>query len=94
MTSKLDMMRVMIGGFAKMPVRVKWYVGENWGAPSIVEFMLLLMVVAVSLSIGVAEVANEVAFYAYYTLIIGFVLQFVHSMKVSQKNGGKNNGSS
>jgi heme/copper-type cytochrome/quinol oxidase subunit 4 len=89
------MMWVMISGFAeKMPVRVKWYVRENWGAPFIVGFMLLLMIVAVSLSIGVAVVANEVAVYTYYALVIGFVLQLVHFMKVSPKSGGKNNGSS
>jgi len=32
MTSKRGMMWIMISGFAKkMPVRVKWYVRENWG---------------------------------------------------------------
>lgn len=95
MKSKLGMMWVMISGFAKkMPIGVKWYVRENWGTPFIVGFMLLLIVVAVPLSIGVAEVANEVAVYAHYALVIGFVLQLVHFMKVSQKDGEKNNGSS
>jgi len=47
--------------------------------------MLLLMVIAVSLSIGVAEVANEMAVYAYYALVIGVVLQLVYFMKYIQK---------
>jgi hypothetical protein len=86
MTSKRGMMWIMISGFAKkMPVRVKWYVRENWGAPFMVGFMLLLMVVAVSLSIGVTEVANEMAVYAYYALVIGVVLQLVYFMKYIQK---------
>jgi hypothetical protein len=52
--------------------------------------MLLLMVAAVSLSIGVADVANEVAIYAYYALVGGVVLQLVCFLKYNKKNGEKN----
>jgi len=85
----------MIKEFAKeFPAKVKAYTRENWGAPFIVGFMLLLMVAAVSLSIGVADVANEVAVYAYYALVGGVVLQLVCFLKYNRKNGEKNNESS
>jgi hypothetical protein len=37
-------------------------------------FMLLLMVAATSLSMGLANLADEVAIYAYYALVVGVVL--------------------
>ena len=68
----------MVKEFAKeFPARVKAYTRENWGAPFIVGFMLLLMVAAVSLSMGLAVLTNEVAVYAYYALVVGVVLQLV-----------------
>ena len=77
----------MINRFAKeMLSRVKGYVRENWGAPFIVGFILLLLVAAVSLSTGVAGVANEVAVYAYYALIIGVILQLVCFIKCNRKS--------
>ena len=80
----------MIKGFAKrIPARVKVYVRENWGAPFIVGFMLLLMAAAASLSIGLADVANEVAIYAYYALVVGVVLQLVCFLKYNRRNGEK-----
>jgi heme/copper-type cytochrome/quinol oxidase subunit 4 len=71
----------------QVPARIKVYTRENWGAPFIVGFMLLLMVAAVSLSIGVADVANEVAIYAYYALVVGVVLQLVCFLKYRKKDG-------
>ena len=80
----------MIKEFAKeFPARVKAYTRENWGAPFIVGFMLLLMVAAVSLSMGLAVLANEVAIVAYYALVAGFVLQLVCFLKYNKKNGEK-----
>ena len=85
----------MIRNFAKnVSVRIKIYLRQNWGAPFILGFMLLLMVAAVSLSIGVADVANEVAVYAYYALVGGVVLQLVCFLKYNKKNGEKNYDSS
>jgi heme/copper-type cytochrome/quinol oxidase subunit 4 len=76
----------MIKSFAKeMPARIKGYVRENWGAPFIVGFMLLLMVAAASLSIGVADVANEVAIYAYFALVVGIVLQLTCFLKYNKR---------
>jgi hypothetical protein len=81
----------MIRDFAKKgSVRMKIYTRENWGAPFILGFMLLLMVAAVSLSIGVADVANDVAIYAYYALVGGVVLQLVCFLRYKNKNGEKN----
>ncbi len=81
----------MIKNFTKkVSVRIKIYTRENWGAPFILGFMVLLMVAAVSLSIGVADVANEVAIYAYYALVGGVVLQLVCFLRCKKKNGEKN----
>jgi heme/copper-type cytochrome/quinol oxidase subunit 4 len=52
--------------------------------------MLLLMVAAVSLSMGLAVLADEVAIVAYYALVGGVVLQLVCFLKYNKKNGEKN----
>jgi len=70
--------------------RVKRYIRENWGAPFIVGFMLLLMVAAASLSMGLAALANEVAIYAYYALVVGVFLQLAYFLKYAKRNGEKN----
>lgn len=69
--------------------RIKRYFRENWGAPLIIEFILLLMVAAASLSIGLDFLANEVAVYAYYALVAGVVLQFVCFLKYGENSGNK-----
>ena len=77
-----------INAFAReVPSRVKVYVKENWGAPFIMGFMALLMVAAVSLLMNLVVLANEVAVYAYYALVVGVVLQLVCSLKYSKRNG-------
>ena len=88
MKSKMNLMWVMIKGFAKkMPNRVKAYVRESWGAPFIVGFMLLLMVAAVSLAMGLAVLADGVAIAAYCALVAGVVLQLVWFLKFRKKEG-------
>jgi hypothetical protein len=90
MKSKMNMMWVIIKGFAKkMPDRVKAYVRESWGAPFIVGFMLLLMVAAVSLAMGLAVLADGVAIAAYCALVTGVVLQLACFLKYNKKNGEK-----
>jgi heme/copper-type cytochrome/quinol oxidase subunit 4 len=85
----------MINGFAKkIPARVKGYVRENWGAPFIVGFVLLLLIAAVSLSMGLVALADGVAIAAYYALVAGVVLQLVCFLKYNKKNGEKNHESS
>ena len=81
----------MIKEFAKeFPARVKAYTRENWGAPFIVGFMLLLMGAAVSLSMGLAVLADGVGIVAYCALVGGVVLQLVCFLKYNKRNGEKN----
>jgi len=80
----------MLKSFVKViPARVKGYVMENWGAPYILGFMLLLMVAATLLAIGSSFLANEVAVYSYYALVVGVVLQLVCFLKYGEKGGNK-----
>jgi hypothetical protein len=67
--------------------RVKGYVKENWGAPFVVGFMALLMVAAVSLMMDYIVLADEVAVYAYYALVVGVVLQLACFIKYRQREG-------
>lgn len=51
------------------------YLRENWGAPFILAFMAMLAACAGLLAFGNESLANEIAVYAYYSLVIGVVLQ-------------------
>jgi hypothetical protein len=75
----------------EFPARVKRFVRENWGAPFIVGFMLLLMIVAVISSMSSATMTDAVAVYAYYALVVGIILQLVCFLKNSKGNGAKDN---
>jgi heme/copper-type cytochrome/quinol oxidase subunit 4 len=70
-------------------VRVKGYVRENWGAPYIVGFLVLLMSAAASLSMGSESLADLLAVYAYYFLVAGVVLQLVCFLKYNKSNREK-----
>jgi len=95
MKNKLSMIWIMISGFLKkLPDNVKVYVRENWGAPFIVGFMLLLMVAAVSLAMGLAVLADGIAIVAYCALVAGVVLQLACFLKYNKKNGETYNESS
>ena len=56
-------------------LKAKGYLKENWGSPFIVGFILLLIVAAVFLSAGFSSLADNVAVYAFYALVVGVVLQ-------------------
>jgi len=73
-------------GFDKIMLKVKGYVRENWGSPFIVGFMLLLVVAAVSLSAGLAFLADNVAVYAFYALVAGVFLQLACFIKYRSKS--------
>ena len=73
-------------GLNKIMIKVKGYVKENWGAPFIVGFMLLLVVAAVSLSAGWSSLADTVAVYSYYALVAGVFLQLACFMKYRGKS--------
>ena len=73
--------------------KARRYLRENWGAPFVLGFMVLLVVTAVLLSLGLDLLANEVALYAYYALVAGVVLQLVSFLKQGNKRGVSLNGS-
>jgi hypothetical protein len=88
---QMGVMWALISRFAKkMPDRVKGYVRENWGAPFIGGFILLLSVAAVFLSVGLVALAGEVAVVAYYALVVGAVLDFACYLKYDKRNDEKN----
>ncbi|MES4787417.1 MAG: hypothetical protein C4294_18225 [Nitrospiraceae bacterium] len=65
-----------------MRIRIPlWYFRENWGAPFIIGFILLLMVAAACLACGLDSLANDVAVYAYYLLVAGVVLQLISFLR-------------
>ena len=62
-------------------LRIKDYLRENWGAPFIIAFMILLTTAAVYLALGDEANANNIAVYAYYSLVIGVFLQLICFIK-------------
>jgi hypothetical protein len=69
--------------------KVKSYVRVNWGAPFILGFVVLLVIAADSLSVGLADMANEVSTYAFCALVVGVVFQLVCFLKYNRKNDEK-----
>jgi hypothetical protein len=69
----------------KILAKMKGYFGENWGAPFVIGFMVLLIVAAGSLAVGLGFLAKEVAIYAYYALVAGVVLQLVCFLKYGER---------
>lgn len=72
-------------GFNKITFKLKGYVKENWGSLFIVGFMLLLIVAAVSLSVGLSSLADSVSVYAFYALVAGVFLQLASYLKYGGK---------
>jgi hypothetical protein len=63
---------------------IKSYLKENWGAPFVIGFMLLLITSAIELSVGQADLANGVAVYAFYALVVGVALQISSYVKYGE----------
>jgi hypothetical protein len=61
--------------------RIGRYFRQNLGAPFVIVFQLLLLVCAVLLIRGYSNLTEEVAIYAYYSLVIGVVLQLVSFLR-------------
>ena len=57
--------------------RIMRYFRQNMGAPFVIVFQILLLFCAALLIWGYSNLANEVAVYAYYSLVVGVVLQLV-----------------
>ena len=72
--------------FYTLQTNAKGYVKENWGSPFVVGFIFLLLSVAVLLSVGSSYWAEEVAVYAYYSLVVGVILQLVCYLKYNRNN--------
>jgi len=61
--------------------KLKKYLKENFGAPFLIGFQILLIACAYLLVQGASAIANEVAIYAYYLLIAGAILQLISFVK-------------
>jgi hypothetical protein len=65
------------------------YTKENLGAPFIVGFISLLVATAVSLSSGWPSLADSLAIYAFYFLVVGVTLQLVCFLKYPPRDYGE-----
>jgi len=61
--------------------RLVEYLRNNWGAPFIAAFIILLMIAAGCLIYDLGPIADDLAVYAYYTLVVGVLLQFVSYLR-------------
>jgi len=61
--------------------KVHRYFRENLGAPFVIGFQVLLLTAAGLLAVRNAALANDVAVYAYYLLVVGVVLQLVSYLR-------------
>ena len=57
--------------------RIERYFRQNFGVPLVIIFQLLLVTCAAILIERHVYLANKVAVYAYYFLVIGVVLQLI-----------------
>jgi hypothetical protein len=62
---------------------------ENWGAPFVLAFILLLLASAVLLSSGNSNSANNIAVYAFYALVLGVVLQIASYIRYGEERTEK-----
>lgn len=73
--------------------RIKRYVKDNPGAPLVIGFQILLLVCAGLLIQGNSVLADRVAIGAYFSVVIGVVLQLVsfvrHQKEVEVEDNGK-----
>jgi hypothetical protein len=67
--------------FRKIFTLLKGYSKENWGAPFLALFILLLIVMAIVFSLGLVYLADYIAVFGFYVLIIGVVLQIICFIK-------------
>ena len=74
-------------------IKLKTYIKQNWGAPFVIGFMLLLVVAAALLAIGLSVPAEVVGAFAYFSLAAGAILQFACYLRSKKKQGVKKNGS-
>ena len=63
--------------FKKMLAKLKKFSIENWGFPFISAFLIFLVVAAVLLATGLAGAADKAAIIAYFSLLVGAILQII-----------------
>jgi len=68
-------------------IYVPEYFVENWGAPFVAGFMVLLSVAAGYLAFGDERFAEVLAEYAYYFLVVGVLLQTACYIYLERKKG-------
>ena len=59
------------------PLKIKKYLGENWGVPFIFMFQALILSSGYFLIQGNSALADKIVVYAYFSLVIGVVLQLI-----------------
>jgi len=64
-----------------LKIRLISYLSENWGAPFVIVFMVLLSLAAGYLAMGNEAFADELAVYAYYSLVLGVFLQLISYLR-------------
>lgn len=69
--------------------RTKQYLLENWGAPFILVFIVLLTVSAIYLNFGDSSIADRVALYAFYAFGLGIVLQIASYVRYGRSERKK-----
>jgi len=75
---------------AKFPLALKKYLRENLGAPFIIVFQVLLLVCAGLLVLGNSMWAEEVAVGAYFSLVVGVVLQSISFLRHGKRREERN----
>jgi len=74
----------------KISASVKRYFKENLGAPFIIGFQSLLLACGGLLALENPGLANDIAVYAYYLLVIGVVLQMISFARYEREDHRKN----
>ena len=64
--------------------RIVDYIASNWGAPFVLAFIVLLIASAVSIGVGAQNLANAMALYAFYSLVLGVALQLASYLKYGE----------
>ena len=65
----------------KLTNRTFKFIGSNLGAPFIVIFLIMLITAGVGLPLGKVMLANQLAFYSFFALIAGILLQVISYLK-------------
>jgi hypothetical protein len=66
--------------------QLKDYVKANPGTPFVLAFMILLLSAAALLAIGRPNDADNVANYAFYSLVLGITIQVIVTTRESRKH--------